>query len=131
MPMSMLLRSLLAVLLVASGTAPSFAQTDNAAVETPIMIEELVVTARKPGDDLDLDLQYDEPLRKQMMREQQRLRDTEEEEAWRSSVSPEPTTSRITWGYDPSKELQLRREADLDNLPSDPTRPATLFRADF
>jgi hypothetical protein len=131
MPMSMLLRSLLAALLVASVAAPSFAQTDNAAAETPVAIEELVVTARKPGDDHDLDLQYNERLRKQMMGEQQRLRDIEDEEAWRRSVSPEPTTSRITWGYDPNSELQLRREGSLHNLPSDPTRPANLFRAEF
>jgi hypothetical protein len=131
MPMSMLWRSLLAALLVAPVAAPSYAQTDNAAVETPVVIEELVVTARRPGDDLDLDLQYDERLRKQLMGEQQRLRDIEDEEAWRRSVSPEPTTSRITWGYDPNKELQLRREGSLHNLPSDPTRPANLFRAEF
>jgi hypothetical protein len=131
MSMSMLLRSLLAALLVASVAAPSFAQTDNAAAETPVEIEELVVTARRPGDDQDLDLQYDERLRKQMMGELQRSRDIKDEEVWRSSVSPKPTTSRITWGYDPNKELQLRREADLNKLPSDPTRPANLFRADF
>ena len=70
----MLLRSLLAALLIASVAAPSFAQTDNAAAETPVEIEELVVTARKPGDDQDLDLQYDERLREQMMDKQQRLR---------------------------------------------------------
>ena len=127
----MLLRSLLAALLIASVAAPSFAQTDNAAAETPVEIEELVVTARKPGDDQDLDLQYDERLREQMMDKQQRLRDIEDEEAWRRSVSPEPTTSRITWGYDPNRELQLRREGNLDDLPSDRTRPAILFRAEF
>ena len=127
----MLLRSLLAALLVASVAAPSFAQTDNAAAETPVEIEELIVTARKPGDDQDLDLQYDERLREQMMDKQQRLRDIEDEEAWRRSVSPEPTTSRITWGYDPNRELQLRREGNLDDLPSDRTRPAILFRAEF
>ncbi len=127
----MLLRSLLAALPVAAVAAPSFAQTDNAAAETPVAIEELVVTARKPGDDQDLDLQYDERLREQMMDKQQRLRDIEDEEAWRRSVSPEPTTSRITWGYDPNRELQLRRKGNLDNLPSDPTRPANLFRAEF
>jgi hypothetical protein len=131
MSMSMLLRSLLAALLVASVAAPSFAQTDNVAAETPVEIEELVVTARRPGDDQDLDLQYDERLRKQMMGDQQRLRDIEDEEAWRRSVSPEPTTSRITWGYSPNRELQLRREGSLHNLPSDPTRPANLFRAKF
>jgi len=89
------------------------------------------VTARKPGDDQDLDLQYDERLRQQMIDKQQRLRDIEDEEAWRRSVSPEPTTSRITWGYDPNRELQLRREGNLDNFPSDSTRPANLFRVEF
>lgn len=65
---------------------------------------------------------------------EKRLREREEEEvAWRQADPDlDNPDSRIKWGYSAQAEQRMRRENDfLYDLPTDQTKPATLFRAEF
>ena len=66
--------------------------------------------------------------------EEFRMRERDREElAWRAADRDlENPESRIKWGYSPQAEQRMRRENDfLYDLPTDRTRPATIFRAEF
>ncbi len=58
------------------------------------------------------------------------MQEDQEEFEWRKSAAEEDT-SRISWGYDPEDEYRMRNELDLQDLPSQGTKPATLFRFNF
>lgn len=104
---------------------------DDAADE---VIEELVVVGTRPGDPVEADPAYSEVLRQQMMEEVERMR-AEEAQAWRDTsltVETSPTeNSRITWGYDPVADRDMREDLGFDAMPGETVRPATLFRAEF
>ena len=58
------------------------------------------------------------------------MQEDKEELKWRDAAVEE-SPSRIAWGYDPSDEYRLRNAMALQELPSERTRPATLFRFKF
>lgn len=94
-------------------------------------IEEIVVYANKPGDQIGVDARYEERLRSRLIKDLERMRVLEEEYEWRKSESDVKDRSRIKWGYDARAELRMRRNTELTDLPMDDTKPATLFRFEF
>ncbi len=93
-------------------------------------IEEIIVIAPKPGARKRVDPEYEDPVRAQLLKDFYKMQDDAEEFEWRDSAAAK-TPSRITWGYDPRDEYRMRNEMDLQALPSERTKPATLFRVDF
>lgn len=102
--------------------------TDAAADEA---IEEVVVYAHRPGDEVDLDARYEELLRTRAAAELDRLEVLNEEYEWRKSLSEDEDSSRIKWGYNPEVDMSTRRDTTLTDLPTDTVKPATLFRVEF
>lgn len=95
-------------------------------------IDEIVVVVRKSGDPVDVEAHYEELLRSRLVNDLQQLRDLEEDYAWRTSgVTVVDSPSRISWGYDPDAELNMRRDTDLMDVQWVTARPATLFRVEF
>ncbi len=92
-------------------------------------IEEILVIAPKPGGRRRVDQEYEDPVRAQLLRDFYKMQDDQAEFEWRDTAPKTP--SRITWGYDPRDEYRMRNEMDLQALPSERTKPATLFRVDF
>jgi hypothetical protein len=94
-------------------------------------IEEVIVYAYKPGDEIDMDARYAELFRTRAAAELDRLDVLNEEYEWRVSVSEAEPESRIKWGYNPEADMGMRRDTSLTDLPMDVVKPATLFRAEF
>ncbi len=112
------------------GTA-TFAQVaDEVEADDSEAIEEIIVTAPKPGDRRRADREYEDPVRARLLKDLYKMREEEEEFEWRTAAAAEKP-SRISWGYDPQDEYRMRNELDLLELPSERTRPATLFRVGF
>lgn len=116
--------------------AAAFAQeandepADEAPAATSEEIEEIIVIAPKPGARKRVDQEYDDPVRAQLLKDFYKMQDDAEEFEWRDTGAAK-TPSRITWGYDPRDEYRMRNEMDMQALPLDRTKPATLFRVDF
>ena len=116
--------------------AAAFAQeaddepADEAPAATSEEIEEIVVIAPKPGARNRVDQEYEDPVRAQLLKDFYKMQDDAEEFEWRDTGAAK-TPSRITWGYDPRDEYRMRNEVDLQSLPSQNVKPATLFRVDF
>ncbi len=116
--------------------AAAFAQeandepADEAPAATSEEIEEIIVIAPKPGARKRVDQEYEDPVRAQLLKDFYKMQDDAEEFEWRDTGAAK-TPSRITWGYDPRDEYRMRNEMDLQALPSERTKPATLFRVDF
>ncbi len=116
--------------------AAAFAQeandepADDAPAATSEEIEEIIVIAPKPGARKRVDPEYEDPVRAQLLKDFYKMQDDAEEFEWRDTGAAK-TPSRITWGYDPRDEYRMRNEMDLQSLPSERTKPATLFRVDF
>jgi hypothetical protein len=94
-------------------------------------IEEIVVYAYRPGDEIDMDARYAELFRTRAAAELDRLEVLNEEYEWRVAMSEAESSSRIKWGYNPEAEMSMRRDTSLTDLPMDTVKPATLFRAQF
>ena len=95
-------------------------------------IEEIIVYANKPGDEIDLDARYEELFRTRASAELDRLEVLDEEFEWRKSMSESEDTSRIKWGYNAESEMSMRRDTSLTDLPTEEKmKPATLFRVQF
>jgi hypothetical protein len=118
--------------------AAAFAQeaNDEPADEAPVAtsqeieeLEEIIVIAPKPGSRKRVDQEYEDPVRAQLLKDFYKMQDDQEEFEWRDTAAKTP--SRITWGYDPRDEYRMRNEMDLQSLPSENVKPATLFRVDF
>jgi len=116
--------------------AAAFAQeandepADEAPAATSEEIEEIIVIAPKPGARKRVDQEYEDPIRAQLLKDFYKMQDDAEEFEWRDTGAAK-TPSRITWGYDPRDEYRMRNEMDMQALPLDRTKPATLFRVDF
>lgn len=106
-------------------------QVEQVADTTDEAIEEVVVYAYKPGDEIDMDARYAELFRTRAAAELDRLDDLDEEYQWRVEMSDEESSSRIKWGYNAEDDLSTRRDTSLTDLPMDTVKPATLFRAEF
>ena len=118
-------------------SATVFAQeaNDELAAEAPPSatseeIEEIIVVAPKPGSRKRVDQEYEDPVRAQLLKDFYRMQDDEAEFEWRDTGAAK-TPSRISLGYDPRDEYRMRNEMDLQALPSERTKPATLFEVDF
>ncbi len=115
--------------------AAAFAQeandepADDAPAATSEEIEEIIVIAPKPGARKRVDQEYEDPVRAQLLKDFYKMQEDQEEFEWRDTAAKTP--SRITWGYDPRDEYRMRNEMDLQSLPSENVKPATLFRVDF
>ena len=93
-------------------------------------LEEIIVIAPKPGSRKRVDQEYEDPVRAQLLKDFYKMQEDEEEFEWRDTGAAK-TPSRISWGYDPRDEYRMRNEMDLQSLPSQNVKPATLFRVDF
>jgi hypothetical protein len=95
-------------------------------------IEEIVVYGGRSGDPENADPAYAEIWREQMLEQVIRTR-REEEQQWRNAnlTYQSSEESRIVWGYDPKADRDMREDLDLNNMPGDIVKPATLFRANF
>ena len=131
MPTSFASRLITGVLSVTLLAAPVVAQVDENAPAGEV-IEELVVVGTRPGDQDKVD-----PVRKEFWRQQMfesvELMRLEEEEDWRDSelTYRSGAKSRMVWGYDPNADRDMYKEFDINRMPYEQTRPATLFRAQF
>jgi hypothetical protein len=121
-----------AAIVVLIGATVFAQEADDEAVDSDSSeeIEEITVIARKPGDRRRVDKEYEDPVRAQLLKDFYKMKEDQEEYEWRASAAEE-NPSRVTWGYDPRDEYRMRREMDLQELPSERTKPATLFRVDF
>lgn len=93
-------------------------------------IEEVVVTTWRSGDPAEIEARNEALLRARIQKDMEELRLLEEEYEWRKEgAATEEKSSRITWGYDPRDEQQMRR--DLPDSQWERDRPATIFRVEF
>ena len=98
------------------------------------IMDEIIVIAGPQGQtpyELEMERQL---LMKEAVYADMRMRERDQEElAWRQAdpdlKKPE---SRFKWGYSPQAEQRMRREDDfMYDLTNTPTKPATIFRAEF
>ena len=106
-------------------------EVEQATVTTDETIEEVIVYAHKPGDEIDMDARYAELFRTRAAAELDRLEILNEEYEWRVAMSEDQSESRIKWGYNPEADMSMRRDTSLTDLPTDTVQPATLFRVQF
>jgi hypothetical protein len=112
------------------GVAVFAQEADEEPVDDSETIEEIIVIAPKPGARRRIDKEYEDPVRAKLLKDFYEMQEDQIEYAWRRAAA-EDNSSKIKWGYDPSDEYQMRRQMDLQELPSERTKPATLFRFDF
>ncbi len=128
MPNFVVYRFGMAAALVALFGVAVFAQeTDEEPADEIEPIEEIIVIAPKPGDRRRVDQEYEDPVRAKLLKDFYEMQEDKEEFEWRKSAAAE-SPSRIKWGYDPRDEYRMRNEMALQELPSERTKPATLFR---
>jgi hypothetical protein len=106
-------------------------QAEQVEDTTDEVIEEVVVYAYKPGDEIDMDARYAELFRTRAAAELNRLEVLDEEYQWRVEMAEADSSSRIKWGYNPEDQMSRQRDTTLTDLPMDVVKPATLFRAEF
>ena len=114
--------------------AGAFAQVnDEQIADEEEVIDEIIVTAGdKPGDPVDVDALYEDMMRDMLMTDLDRLNELEDQQKWRAATDQSvETSSRISWGYDPHEERQMRSDLDISDARGTPTRPATVFRFGF
>ena len=134
------LPGLLLLLTVVSVTAQEASENNentaavstDAAAEPAGDVDEFLVVGKRPDEEARAEQLYSDMLREQMFDEIERMRQ-EEEIAWRESnlnitVGEE---QRFTFGYDPVTERDLRNQTDINEMPGENVKPATLFRARF
>ncbi len=93
-------------------------------------LDEIVVTAQKPGDRRRVETPYEDLMRQRLIEEMDTMRREQEEIAWRRG----PTVSqpsRINFGYRPQERSRDSRDTSLTDLPLENTKPATIFRFEF
>ena len=111
--------------------AASFAQeAQEEQADEGDTIEEIIVVAPRPGDRKRVDQEYEDPVRAQLLIDFYKMQEDQKELKWRDAAIEE-SPSRFSWGYDPSDEYRLRNEMALQELPSERTQPATVFRIKF
>ena len=124
----------LAILLAGGAVAPAVAQAQASDAEPDKedgrTLEEIVVTAQKPGDRKAVDTPYEELMRQRLLEEMETMRREQDEIAWRRGPTvSEP--SRIKFGYRPQDRTRDSRDTSLTDLPTEYTKPATIFRFEF
>ena len=119
-----------AAILVLIGASVYAQEADDEADDSNEEIEEITVVARRPGDRRRVDPEYEDPVKAKLLKDFYEMQEDQEEFEWRKSAA-EDNSSRISWGYDPKEEYRMRNEMGLQELPSERTQPATLFRFKF
>lgn len=119
-----------AAIVVLVGATVFAQEADDEADDSSEEIEEITVVAQKPGDRRRVDREYEDPVKAQLLKDFYQMQEDQEEYEWRTAAA-EDNSSRITWGYDPADEYRMRNELNLDDLPSERTKPATLFKVSF
>jgi hypothetical protein len=120
-----------AILIYASAAISQNEEAEQVEDTTDAAIEEIIVYAYKPGDEIDMDARYAELFRTRAAAELDRLEVLDEEYQWRVSMSEAESESRIKWGYNAESQESMGRDTSLTDLPLDFVKPATLFRAQF
>ena len=105
-------------------------EADDETVDEDEDVEEIIVVAPKSGDRRRVDQEYEDPARAELLKEFHKMQADKEEYEWRKSAASE-NPSRIKWGYDPADDYQMRNKLDLQDLPWEKTKPATVFRFEF
>lgn len=93
-------------------------------------IEEIIVTAPRPGQRKRAEKEEIDPVRAKLLKDFNQLQEDQKEMAWRDAKANE-SPARVKWGYDPSDEYRMRTQMDLMELPTERTKPATIFRLSF
>ena len=119
-----------AAIILLSGDAAIAQEADDKPADESEDIEEIIVVEPKPGSRRRVDREYEDPTRAKLLKDFYEMQADEEEYEWRKAAA-EDNPSRIKWGYDPRDEYQMRNKMDLQDLPSEKTKPATLFRLEF
>lgn len=119
-----------AALVALFGVAVFAQEADEGPADDSETIEEIIVIAPKPGARRRIDKEYEDPVRAQLLKDFYKMQEDQKEYEWRKAAA-EGSPSKIKWGYDPSDEYQMRRQMDLQELPSERTKSATLFRFNF
>ena len=119
-----------AVIVAIVGAAASAQETGEEQADDSEEVEEIVVVAPRPDDRRRVDEVYEDPLRARLLKDLYEMRALEEEYQWRKAAADE-SKSRIKLGYDPRDDYRLRNEMDLQDLPYEQNKPATLFRFEF
>lgn len=112
------------------GVAVYAQEADEEPADDSEIIEEIIVIAPRPGARRRIDKEYEDPVRAQLLKDFYKMQEDQKELEWRKAAVEESPSS-IKWGYDPSDEYRMRRQMDLQELPSERTKPATLFRFNF
>ncbi len=119
-----------AALVALFGVAVFAQEADEEPADDSEIIEEIIVIAPKPGARRRVDKEYEDPVRAKLLKDFYEMQEDQKEFEWRKAAAEE-NPSRIKWGYDPSDEYRMRMQMDLQELPSERTKPATLFRFNF
>ena len=126
------LAGLVSIVLFVSAAARAQAENTEADPDDgdPRPVDEIVVTAEKPGDRKDVETPYEELMRQRLLEEMDTMRREQDEIAWRRGpVVSQP--SRISFGYRPQDRARDSRDTSLTDLPIENTKPATIFRFEF
>ena len=120
-----------AAAIVALFGAVAFAQqADEEPADEGEELEEIIVMAPKPGGRRRVDKGYEDPARAKLLKDLYEMQAIEEEYEWRKAAAVE-SPSRIKWGYDPTDDYEMHNRLDMQDLPFENTKPATLFRLKF
>lgn len=124
-------RSLARMLLLA--VAAAFASTRVPAQEDAETEREQPAQEREPRG---VDAKYDEQLIDEVIVRGGAWRTPEPPEPeraprWRTEIPPAAPQGRISFGYDPSEDLELRRSNPLYDKRPGEVEPATIFRVRF
>ncbi len=116
---------------LATAQVEEAAETDDEEpAESSEAIDEIVVTAEKPGDRVSMETPYEELMKQRLLEEYDRMVREQEELAWRQAPSVEDP-SRISFGYRPQDSRREDTGDRINTLPLDLMKPATVFRFEF
>jgi hypothetical protein len=93
-------------------------------------IEEIIVVAPRPGSRRRVHQEYEDPVRAKLLKDFYKMQEDKKELEWRAAAAEE-SPDRVSWGYDTKDEYQIRKQMDLMELPSERTKPATIFKVTF
>jgi hypothetical protein len=120
----------LLLLMAAGGATAQTADTDAEPGDEAPVIDEIVVTAQKPGDRRRLEMSYEDLMRQRLVEELDTMRREQEEIEWRRGPRIE-NPSRISFGYRPQERGREAPETPMTDLPVEYNKPATIFRFEF
>jgi hypothetical protein len=118
------------LLVAAGGATAQTTDTDAEPGEEAPVIDEIVVTAQKPGDRRRLEMSYEDLMRQRLVEELDTMRREQEEIEWRRGPRIE-NPSRISFGYRPQERAREAPETPMTDLPVEYNKPATIFRFEF